>query len=134
VLANGVTIAGHVEIGEWATIGGMTGVHQFVRIGEQTMIAGASVVLKDVPPFVTAARDPLSYAGINSIGLKRRSFSEEEIRSIEDIYRVLFVKGYAVSKALNIIEAEIPESQYRARIVDFVRNAQRGLMKGFRTK
>jgi UDP-N-acetylglucosamine acyltransferase len=83
---------------------------------------------------VTAARDPLSYAGINSIGLKRRSFSEEEIRSIEDIYRVLFVKGYAVSKALNIIEAEIPESQYRARIVDFVRNAQRGLMKGFRSK
>ena len=134
VLANGVTIAGHVEIGEWATIGGMTGVHQFVRIGEQTMIAGASVVLKEVPPFVTAARDPLSYAGVNSIGLKRRSFSEEEIRSIEDIYRVLFVKGYAVSKALNVIEAEIPESEYRARIIDFVRNAQRGMMKGFRTK
>jgi UDP-N-acetylglucosamine acyltransferase len=134
VLANGVTIAGHVEIGEWATIGGMTGVHQFVRIGEQTMIAGASVVLKDVPPFVTAARDPLSYAGINTIGLKRRNFSSDEMRIIEDVYRVLFVKGYAVSRALSIIEGELPESEYRTRIVDFVRGAKRGLMKGFRSK
>lgn len=134
VLANGVTVAGHVEIGEWATIGGMTGVHQFVRIGEQTMIAGASVVLKDVPPFVTAGRDPLSYAGINTIGLKRRNFSAEEMRAIEDIYRVLFVKGYAVSRALNMIESELPESEYRTRIVDFVKGAKRGLMKGFRSK
>jgi len=134
VLANGVTVAGHVEIGEWATIGGMTGIHQFVRIGEQTMIAGASVVLKDVPPFVTAARDPLSYAGINTIGLKRRNFSSDEMRVIEDVYRILFVKGYAVSRALNIIEDELPESEYRTRIVDFVKGARRGLMKGFRLK
>lgn len=134
VLANGVTVAGHVEIGEWATIGGMTGVHQFVRIGEQTMIAGASVVLKDVPPFVTAARDPLSYAGINTIGLRRRNFSSDDMRIIEDVYRILFVKGYAVSRALDIIEDELPESEYRTRIVDFVRGARRGLMKGFRSK
>lgn len=134
VLANGVTVAGHVEIGEWATVGGMTGIHQFVRIGEQTMIAGASVVLKDVPPFVTAGRTPLSYAGLNSIGLKRRNFSAEDIKTIEDIYRILFVKGYAVSNALNIIEKELPESEYRTRITDFVKGAQRGLMRGFRSK
>ncbi|MFM8486806.1 MAG: acyl-[acyl-carrier-protein]--UDP-N-acetylglucosamine O-acyltransferase, partial [Bacteroidota bacterium] len=93
-----------------------------------------SVVLKDVPPFVTAARDPLSYAGINTIGLKRRNFSSDEMRVIEDVYRILFVKGYAVSRALNIIEDELPESEYRTRIVDFVKGATRGLMKGFRSK
>ena len=73
ILANNVTLAGHIEVGDWATLGGMVAVHQFVRIGEQTMIGGGSLVRKDVPPFVTAAREPLSYAGINTIGLRRRA-------------------------------------------------------------
>mgnify|MGYP000384718937 CR=1 FL=1 len=133
ILANNVTLAGHIEIGEWATLGGMVAVHQFVRIGEQTMIGGGSLVRKDVPPFVTAAREPLSYAGINSIGLRRRRFSPEEMHHIEDIYRVLFVRGLSTRKALTIIEEEIMPTQHRDQILRFVRDAKRGLMKGFRT-
>lgn len=134
ILANNVTLAGHIEIGEWATLGGMVAVHQFVRIGEQTMIGGGSLVRKDVPPYVTAAREPLSYAGINSIGLRRRGYGKEDMHCIEDIYRMLFVQGYSTAKALRIIESELPESIYREQIVNFVRGAKRGLMKGFRAK
>lgn len=132
VLANNVTLAGHIEVGEWSTLGGMVAVHQFVRIGEQTMIGGGSLVRKDVPPYVTAAREPLSYAGINSIGLKRRGFKQDEMHEIEDIYRILFVQGYSTGKALRIIENDLPSTQYRERITTFVRGAKRGLMKGFR--
>ena len=133
ILANNVTLAGHIEVGKWATLGGMVAVHQFVRIGEQTMIGGGSLVRKDVPPFVTAAREPLSYAGINTIGLKRRGFSKDEMHHIEDIYRLLFVKGLSINKALKTIEKEIPSSAYRMQIATFVREAKRGIMKGFRT-
>ncbi len=132
ILANNVTLAGHIEIGKWATLGGMVAVHQFVRIGEQVMIGGGSLVRKDVPPYVTAAREPLSYAGINTIGLRRRGFSNSDMHHIEDIYRVLFVHGFSTRKALAIIEEEIEPSPYRTQIVTFVRDAKRGLMKGFR--
>jgi UDP-N-acetylglucosamine acyltransferase len=132
ILANNVTLAGHIEIGEWATLGGMVAVHQYVRIGEQTMIGGGSLVRKDVPPFVTAAREPLSYAGINTIGLRRRGFAKDEMHHIEDIYRVLFVQGYSINKALRIIEKDLPQSAYREQISTFIRGAKRGVMKGFR--
>ncbi len=132
ILANNVTLAGHIEVGEWATLGGMVAVHQFVRIGEQTMIGGGSLVRKDVPPFVTAAREPLSYAGINTIGLRRRKFTAAEMHHLEDIYRVLFVYGLSTRNALRIIEEEIEPSAFRDQIVTFVRTAERGLMKGFR--
>jgi UDP-N-acetylglucosamine acyltransferase len=132
ILANNVTLAGHIEIGEWATLGGMVAVHQFVRIGEQTMLGGGSLVRKDVPPFVTAAREPLSYAGINTVGLRRRGFSAADMHHIEDIYRVLFVYGLSTRNALRIIEDEIEPSAYRDQIIEFVREAKRGLMKGFR--
>jgi UDP-N-acetylglucosamine acyltransferase len=133
ILANNVTLAGHIEIGSWATLGGMVAVHQFVRIGEQTMIGGGSLVRKDVPPFVTAAREPLSYAGINSIGLRRRKFSAADMHHIEDIYRILFVRELSVRRALQAIEKEITPSPYRTQIATFVREAKRGLMRGFRT-
>jgi UDP-N-acetylglucosamine acyltransferase len=132
ILANNVTLAGHIEIDKYARLGGMVAVHQFVRIGEHTMIGGGSLVRKDVPPFVTAAREPLSYAGINSVGLRRAGFSKGEMHHIEDIYRVLFVRGLSTRKALSIIEDEIMPSAYRTQILDFARGAKRGLMKGFR--
>ena len=132
VLANNVTLAGHIEVGKYATLGGLVAVHQFVRIGEQVMIGGGSLVRKDVPPYVTAAREPLSYAGINSIGLRRRGFSTSDMHHIEDIYRVLFVRGYSTKKALEIIEHELPQSEYSQQITSFIRNAKRGLVKGFR--
>jgi UDP-N-acetylglucosamine acyltransferase len=132
ILANNVTLAGHIEIDKYARLGGMVAVHQFVRIGEQTMIGGGSLVRKDVPPFVMAAREPLSYAGINSVGLRRAGFTGEEMHHIEDIYRVLFVRGLSTRKALSIIEEEVMPSVYRTQILEFVRDAKRGLMKGFR--
>ena len=133
ILANNATLAGHIEIGEYARLGGMVAVHQFVRIGGHVMVGGGSLVRKDVPPFVTAAREPLSYAGINTVGLRRAKFTTEEMHHIEDIYRVLFVRGLSTRKALKIIEEEIMPSVHREQILQFVRGAQRGLMKGFRT-
>ncbi|MFN4255459.1 MAG: acyl-ACP--UDP-N-acetylglucosamine O-acyltransferase [Saprospiraceae bacterium] len=133
VLANNVTLAGHIEIGRQATLGGMVAVHQFVNIGEQVMVGGGSLVRKAVPPFVTAAREPLSYAGVNRTGLHRRGFSREDIHHIEDIYRILFVRGLNTRTALVAIESEIEPSPYREQILTFVRNAKRGLMKGFRS-
>lgn len=131
ILANGVTLAGHIEVEEYAILGGLTAVHQFVKIGAHAFIGGGSLVRKDVPPFVKAAREPLSYAGINSVGLRRRGFTTDQIHQIQDIYRILFIKGYNVSKAVEIIEAEIEATPERNYILDFIRKADRGLMRGF---
>lgn len=133
ILANTVNLAGHVEIEDWAILEGLVAVQQFMKIGAHSFIAGGSLVRKSVPPFVKAAREPLSYAGINSVGLKRRQFSDAQIKTIQDIYRILFVKGYTLSKALETIESELPYSMEREQIVEFVRtNEKRGIMKGFR--
>lgn len=133
ILANNTTLAGHIQIEDYARLGGMTAVHQFVRIGGSVMIGGGSLVRKDVPPYVMAAREPLSYAGINRVGLHRAKLNTDEIHHIEDIYRILFVRGYSVGKALQVIEDQIHPSPYRDRIVTFVKDARRGLMKGFRS-
>jgi len=132
VLANNVTLAGHIDIGAWATLGGMVAVHQFVRIGQQVMVGGGSLVRKDVPPFITAAREPLCYAGINSIGLRRRGFTKVEMHHIEDIYRILYVRGNSVKKAVKIIEAEIPDSEHKTQILEFTQISKRGIIKGYR--
>lgn len=92
ILANNVNLAGHIEIDDYAILGGLTAVHQFVKIGKHVMIGGGSLVMKDVPHFVKAARDPLSYEGVNSVGLKRRGFTTEQINRIHDIYRYLFIR------------------------------------------
>lgn len=131
ILANNVILAGHISIGNYAILSGLTAVHQFVNIGEHSMVGGGSLVRKDVPPFVKAAREPLSYAGVNSIGLRRRGFSSERINHIMDIYRILFVKGYATSKAIQIIKNEIPDSEDKQRILGFIKNASRGIMRGY---
>lgn len=131
VLANGVTLAGHIEIEDFAILGGLTAVHQFVKIGAHAFIGGGSLVRKDVPPFVKAAREPLSYAGINSVGLRRRGFTPEEIHVIQDVYRILFVKGYNTSQAIEIIETDIDATPERDYILEFLRKADRGIMRGF---
>ncbi|MGB4832989.1 MAG: acyl-[acyl-carrier-protein]--UDP-N-acetylglucosamine O-acyltransferase, partial [Chitinophagales bacterium] len=132
ILANSVNLAGHIEVGDWAILEGLVAVQQFIKIGAHAFIAGGSLVRKDVPPFVKAGREPLSYVGVNSVGLRRRGFSAESIQHIQDIYRLLFVRGYNVTKALNIIEAEVPASAERDMIVTFIRNSKEGVMKGFR--
>lgn len=132
ILANNVNLAGHIEIGNYVILGGLTAVHQFVKIGDHAMIGGGSLVRKDVPPFVKAAREPLSYAGVNSIGLKRRGYSTEQVNHIQDIYRILFVKNNNVRKAIETIEKDLEHSIEKEQILTFLRHADRGIMKGFR--
>ncbi|HOY32896.1 MAG TPA: acyl-ACP--UDP-N-acetylglucosamine O-acyltransferase [Bacteroidales bacterium] len=132
ILANSAGLAGHIKIDDWAIVGGMVAIHQFVSIGAHSLISGGSLVGKDVPPYCKAAREPLAYAGINSIGLRRRGFSSEKINEIQDIYRIIFVKKYNVTQALEYIEAEIPATPERDEIITFIQNSKRGIMKGYK--
>lgn len=132
ILANGATLAGHITIDDYAIIGGLSAIHQFVRIGSHVMISGGSLVRKDVPHFVKAAHEPLSYVGINSVGLRRRGFSAETIAEIQNIYRIIFVRGLSSSHALEMVENEIKPSDEKELILSFIRNSSRGLMKGYR--
>ncbi|MBS3913594.1 MAG: acyl-ACP--UDP-N-acetylglucosamine O-acyltransferase [Bacteroidetes bacterium] len=134
ILANSVQVAGHVHIGEWAILGGAALVHQFVKIGRHAMVSGGSLVRKDVPPYTKAAREPLSYEGVNSIGLRRRNFNTEKISEIQDIYRTLFVKGHNTAKAITIIETEFSPTPERDEILLFLKESDRGIMKGFISK
>lgn len=131
ILANNVNLAGHVEVGDHAILGGLVAVHQFVRIGAHVMVGGGSLVRKDVPPFVKAAREPLSYIGVNSIGLTRRGFSQGTIDEIQEMYRCVFLKSISISKSLENIEHDFKHSAEKDIIVSFIKNSERGLMKGF---
>ena len=131
IVVNGVALAGHVIVGKHAIIGGLAAVHQFIHIGDHAMISGGSLVRKDVPPYTKAAKEPLSYVGINSIGLRRRGFSSAKISEIQNIYRILYQKNYNNSQALSIIEAEMEATPERDEIMLFIRNSQRGIMKGY---
>ncbi len=131
IIANAVNLAGHVILGEHVSIGGMTAIQQFVSIGNHTYITGGSLVRKNVPPYVKAAREPLSYVGVNRIGLERRGFTKDSIDRIQDIYRVLFIKGWSMSKALEHIEKAMPGSQEKKDILDFIDKSEKGLMRGF---
>lgn len=131
ILANGSIIAGHVTIGDYAILSGLVAVHQFIHIGEHSMVSGGSLVRKDVPPFSKAGKEPLSYIGINSIGLRRRGFATEKIREIQDIYRILYQKNYNTTQALEKIEAEMEATKERDQIILFIKNSQRGIMKGY---
>lgn len=133
IIVNGVALAGHVTIGKYAIIGGLSAIHQFIHVGDHAMVSGGSLVRKDVPPFTKAAKEPLSYVGINSIGLRRRGFTKEKIREIQNIYRILYQKSYNNSQALGIIEAEMEATNERDEIIQFIRNSQRGIMKGYFT-
>jgi UDP-N-acetylglucosamine acyltransferase len=131
VIANSVNLAGHIQLGDWVVIGGMSAIQQFVKIGPHAFIGGGSLVRKDVPPYVKAAREPLSYVGVNSVGLRRRGFSQADIHHIQDIYRILFVKGLNVTNALDTIEAEVPATRLRDEILRFIRSSDKGVMRGF---
>lgn len=131
IIANSVQLAGHIEVQDYAFIGGASAVHQFVSIGAHSIISGGSLVRKDVPPYTKAGREPLSYVGINSVGLRRRGFSSEQINEIQDIYRTIFLKKLNISRALDIIETQREPTEIRDEILDFIRNSNRGVMKGF---
>lgn len=131
VIANACALAGHVIVGDYAVLGGLTAIHQFITIGNHVMISGGSLVRKDVPPYTKAAKEPLSYIGINSIGLRRRGFDTEKIREIQNIYRILYQKNYNNTQALSIIEAELEATPERDEVIQFIRNSSRGIMKGY---
>jgi len=129
IISNATQLAGEVVVDSFAVIGGGTLVHQFCHIGPHVMIQGGALVNKDIPPYVKAAREPISYAGINSIGLRRRNFSNDTIRDIQEIYRYLYLSGLNVSDAVERIEAELPATKERDEIILFVRNAKRGIIR-----
>lgn len=131
ILANSVNMAGHVEIDDYAIISGMTAIHQFVKIGAHVMISGGSLVRKDVPPYVKAAREPLSYVGVNTIGLSRRGFSRKDINEIQKIYRILFIRGKNTTQAITDIHTQCDDTIHRAKILSFIKKANRGIMKGY---
>ena len=131
IFSNNSTLAGHITCGDYVVLAGMSAVQQFCSIGNHAFVTGGSLVRKDVPPFVKAGREPLSYVGINSIGLRRRGFTTEKIREIQDIFRILYQKNYNNSQAVEIIEAEMEATPERDEILQFIRNSQRGIMKGY---
>ena len=131
ILVNNTQLAGEVIVDDYAILAGMVAVHQFVRVGSHVMIAGGSLVRKDVPPFIKAGREPLSYVGINSIGLRRRNFNNEKIREIQEIYRYIYQKGLNISQAVEIIEAEMPASTERDEVLLFIKDSKRGIIRGY---
>jgi UDP-N-acetylglucosamine acyltransferase len=130
IIANSVNLAGHVTIEDWVILEGLAAVQQFVSIGAHAFITGGSLVRKNVPPFTKAAREPLQYVGINSVGMRRRGFSNETILEVEDIYRTLYVKGYNVTNAISVIEQEAPVSKEKEQILNFIRESKDGIMRG----
>lgn len=131
VLSNNATLGGHVKVDDWAWIAGVSAVHQFVHIGQHAYIGGGSLVSKDVPPYIKAVRNPLSYGGVNSVGLKRRGFELETINHILDIYRVIFNQGLNTTQALAHIEEEFPATDERDEVVTFIRESGRGIIKRY---
>ena len=131
IIVNSVALGGHVTIGDYAIIGGLSAIHQFVSVGKHAMVSGGSLVRKDVPPYIKAAREPLSFVGINSIGLRRRGFADDKIKEIQDIFRILYQNNNNNTQALLKIETEIDASPERDEIISFVQNSGRGIMKGY---
>ena len=131
IFSNNSTLAGHINVGDHVVLAGMAAIQQFCSIGRHAFVTGGSLVRKDVPPFVKAGREPLSYVGINSIGLRRRGFTTEKIREIQDIFRILYQKNYNNTQAVAIIEAEMEATAERDEILEFIKNSPRGIMKGY---
>ena len=130
ILANAVNIAGHCTVEDWTIVEGMVGVQQFVRIGAHAFVAGGSLVRKNVPPYVKAAREPLAFIGVNSIGLRRRGFLQDRIQRIEDIYRTLYVQNANMSQALKVADVEFPKCEEKDLVLDFIRESDKGIIRG----
>lgn len=130
IIANSTGISGHVIIEDWAIVEGMCGVQQFVRIGKHAFVAGMTSVRKNVPPFIRVAREPLTYAGVNAIGLRRRGIEDEKLKIIEDIYRNLFILNNSISNGIKSIESEIPDCEEKEMVLNFIHESKKGIIKG----
>lgn len=129
IISNASQLAGEVVVDDCAVIGGGSLIHQFCHLGRNIMLQGGALVNKDIPPFIKAAREPISFVGLNSVGMHRRGFSEDEIRHISEIYRILYLSDLNVTNAIKLIEQNVPESIYRNEIVNFVINSERGIIR-----
>lgn len=130
IIANNGALAGHITVEDYVTIEGVVAAQQFVNIGAHSFIAGGSLIRKSVPPYIRVAREPLQFIGVNIVGLTRRGFDKEIITQIEDIYRIIFVRGHNLSKAIELVESEVPDSTVREQIVNFIKNQKDGIVKG----
>lgn len=131
IISNATQIAGEVVVDNFAVIGGGTLIHQFCHLGSHVMIQGGGLINKDIPPFVKAAREPIAYTGVNSIGLRRRGFTNDQIRDIQEVYRYLYLSRLNVTDALERIEAELPATKERDEIILFIKNSKRGIIRGY---
>ncbi|MDR0413221.1 MAG: acyl-ACP--UDP-N-acetylglucosamine O-acyltransferase [Dysgonamonadaceae bacterium] len=131
ILGNATQLAGEVEVDDYAILSGGTLVHQFSRIGKHVMVQGGSRLGKDIPPYIIAGREPISYSGINIVGLKRRGFSTEQITAIQEIYRILYQSGLNNSTAVKLIETNTPDRQEKQEILSFILSSQRGIIRGY---
>lgn len=129
ILVSYVGIAGETDVDDWAIIGGGTKVHQFSKIGTHAMVGGGSAVNKDIPPYSICGRMPICFAGINIVGLRRRGFDSDVIRTIKDIYDTIYFQGYNITDGCAKVEAGFPESEERNVILDFIRNSKRGIVR-----
>jgi acyl-[acyl-carrier-protein]--UDP-N-acetylglucosamine O-acyltransferase len=129
IISNTTQLAGEVQIDDFAILSGGTLVHQFTRIGAHVMLQGGSKVNKDIPPYITAGHDPLAYIGINTLGLRRRGYSSEQIAAIQDIYRVIYSHGQNFSQTTERVAAEMCDTPERANILDFIKNSTRGIVR-----
>jgi len=132
ILSNNATLAGHVEIDNFVILGGMVAIQQFTKVGAYSMLGGGTMYNKDVPPFIRCAHYPSSYIGVNSIGLRRRGFTDADVRHIQDIYYQLFVVKKPRQETLNFIQNELPNSAYKTQILTFINNSKQGIVKGLR--
>jgi UDP-N-acetylglucosamine acyltransferase len=130
ILASYVGLSGHVTIDDFAILEGTVVAQQFVHVGAHAFIGGASLIRKDVPPYIKAAREPLTFAGVNSVGIRRRGFSDEQVREIEDIYRILYVQNNNVSKGKVAVLESLPETSLRSQILDFIDASDKGIIRG----
>lgn len=130
IIANYSGLAGHVTVEDFVIIEGFVAIQQFIKIGAHSFLAGTSKVRKNVPPFIRVARDPLQYIGVNTVGLTRRGFTKEVVNQIEDIYRLIFVRGHNITNALELVDQEIPNTEIRKQIVDFIKSSEDGIVKG----
>jgi UDP-N-acetylglucosamine acyltransferase len=130
IIANSANVAGHVTIEDWVVVEGVVAIQQFIRIGHHAFVAGGSLVRKNVPPYVKAAREPLSFAGVNTIGLRRRGFSDQQVAHIEDVYRMIYIHNSNMSRAMHAAELELPATPEKEAILEFIRQSDKGIIRG----
>jgi UDP-N-acetylglucosamine acyltransferase len=130
ILASYVGLSGHVVIDDFAILEGKVAAQQFVHIGRHAFIGGASLVRKDVPPFIKSAREPMTFAGVNSVGLRRRGFTDDEVRTIEDVYRSIYIQSSNMSKGMQNVKETFPESALKDEIILFIESSDKGVIRG----